>query len=157
MNPLRTTLVGVTAVGLAVDAFVHFRVAGGYDTVGSGITEGALFRLEGVLAIVAALLLIVRPNRITAAIAALVAGGGTFALLLYYFVNVGAIGPLPNMYEHVLYAEKSITLVAQAVATASAIALVVLGGPSREVETLEPAAKAEVPRPSPTATDRSTA
>jgi hypothetical protein len=33
----------------------------------------------------------------TAAFAALVAGGGMFALLLYLVVDVGRIGPLPDM------------------------------------------------------------
>ena len=35
-------------------------------------------------------------------------------------INVGKIGPLPNMYEHLWFTEKVVTLVAQTVATASA-------------------------------------
>ena len=132
MGGLRRTLLIVTVAGLAVDVFVHFRVAGSYDAVGDAITEGLLFRVEAVIAIIAIALLLIRLNRLTAAFAALVAGGGTLALLLYYFVNVGPIGPLPNMYEHVLFAEKGITLVAQAVATGTALALVVLGPHGRE-------------------------
>lgn len=129
MRALRWVLLVVTIVGLAIDAYIHFKLAPDYDGVGDQITEGQLFRFEAVLAIVAAVVLAVRPNRWTAGLAALVLGGGTFALLLYYFVNVGAIGPLPNMYESVLFTDKWITLVAQAVATVSAVALVVLGWP----------------------------
>jgi hypothetical protein len=129
MDVLRRSLVGVTVAGLAIDAVVHLKLAGDYDAVGSTVSEGALFRMEAVMAIVAAILLMVRPGRLTAAFAALVAGGGTALLVLYYFVNIGAFGPLPNMYEHVWFAEKVLTLVAQAVATVSAIALMVLGWP----------------------------
>ena len=50
-------------------------------------------------------------------------------MLVYYFVNIGAIGPLPNMHESVFFAEKAITLVAQAIATVTALALVTLGWP----------------------------
>jgi hypothetical protein len=129
MNLLRKTLVGLTVAGLAVDAYVHLKLAGDYDSVKATVSQGALFRLEAGLAVVAAVLLLVRPGRLTAAIAALVAGGGVVALLLYYFVNVGKIGPLPNMYEPTWYADKVVTLIAQVVATVTALGLVFLGWP----------------------------
>jgi hypothetical protein len=131
MDMLRKTLVGVTVAGLAVDAYVHLKLAGDYDSVKATVSQGALFRLEAGLAIVAAVLLLVRPGRLTAGIAALVAGGGVVALLLYYFVDVGKIGPLPNMYEPTWYADKVVTLIAQVVATVTALALVYLGWPRR--------------------------
>ena len=129
MDLLRKSLVGVTVAGLAVDAYVHLHLAHDYDVVKATVSQGQLFRLEAVLAIVAAVLLLVRPGRLTAAIAAVVAGGGVVALLLYYFVNVGKIGPIPNMYEPTFYGEKVVTLVAQSVATVTALALVYLGWP----------------------------
>ncbi|MGZ6270060.1 MAG: hypothetical protein ACXWMU_05785 [Candidatus Limnocylindrales bacterium] len=132
MDLLRKTLVGLTVAGLAVDAYVHLKVAGDYDSVKATVSQGALFRLEAGLAIVAAILLLVRPGRLTAAIAALVAGGGVVALLLYYFVNVGQIGPLPNMYEPLWFTEKVVTLIAQAVATVTALGLVFLGWPRQK-------------------------
>jgi hypothetical protein len=129
MDLLRKSLVGVTVAGLAVDAYVHLHLASAYDGVKATFSQGQLFRLEAVLAIVAAVLLLVRPSRLTAGIAALVAGGGVVALLLYYFVDVGKIGPFPNMYEPRFYDEKVVTLVAQVVATLTALALVYLGWP----------------------------
>jgi hypothetical protein len=129
MDLVRKSLVGVTVAGLAVDAYVHLKLAHDYDGVKATISQGQLFRVEAVLAIVAAVLLLVRPNRLTAGIAALVAGGGVVALLLYYFVDVGKIGPIPDMYEHLWYTDKVVTLVAQAVATVTALALVWLGWP----------------------------
>jgi hypothetical protein len=124
---LRKSLVGVVVVGLAVDAYVHLKLASSYDGGDWTITEGELFRFEAVLAIVSALLLLFRPNRVTAGIAALVAGGGTAALLFYYFVNLGAVGPFPPMYEPIWHTEKVVTLVAQIAATAAAVILVVIG------------------------------
>jgi hypothetical protein len=148
MDLLRKSLVGVTVAGLAVDAYVHLKLAHFYDPVKATVSQGQLFRLEAVLAIVAAVILLVRPGRLTAAIAAVVAGGGVVALLLYYFVDVGKIGPLPNMYEPHWYADKVVTLVAQVVATVTALALVYLGwpreAPSRSAA--EPAAHGPVTR-----------
>ncbi|MDO8732626.1 MAG: hypothetical protein Q7L55_08665 [Actinomycetota bacterium] len=126
MKVLRKSLTGVAVVGLAVDAYVHLDLAGQYSGVGETVTQGQLFRIEAAMALIAAVLLLVKPGRVTAAFAALVAGGGVLALLLYYFVNVGPIGPLPNMYEPLWYGQKVATLVAQMLATAAALALVVI-------------------------------
>ena len=60
----------VTAALLAIDAYVHLRDAGLYDA-GTGITEGALFRVEAYVAVVVALALLVRPHRVVWVIALL--------------------------------------------------------------------------------------
>jgi hypothetical protein len=88
----------VTAALLAIDAYVHLHDAGLYDG-GTGITEGALFRVEACVAVVVALALLVRPHPIVWVIALLVAAGAAGAIYLYTYVDVGALGPLPNMYE----------------------------------------------------------
>lgn len=134
MDVLRRSLVGITVVGLAIDAYVHIKLAGDYDGGDFTITEGTLFRIEAAMAVIAAILLLVRPNRITAGIAAAVAGGGTFALLFYYFFNPGQIGPLPPMHEPLMFTDKAVTLIAQAIATATALVLVVIGGRQRQDE-----------------------
>lgn len=127
MTTTRRVLVLVTVAGLAVDAYVHLSLAGRYDAVRATVSQGELFRAEGIAAILAALLLLVRPGRVTAAIAALVAGGGLAALLLYRYVDVGQLGPFPNMYEPLWYAKKTWSMVGEAVATVAALMLVVLG------------------------------
>lgn len=59
---LRAGLILVVAAGLAIDAFVHLDLASSYDGVKSSVlTQGDLFRAEAVLAIIAALVLVVRP------------------------------------------------------------------------------------------------
>ena len=96
----RWGLVAVIVVGLAIDAYQHFNVAHNYVyNKTSTVSEATLFRIEAVMAIVAAVLVIVWASRWSAAIALAVAGGGLFLLVLYRYVNVGKIGPIPGMYE----------------------------------------------------------
>jgi hypothetical protein len=65
-----------TAALLGIDSYVHARDTAFYDAVRTlALSQGTLFRLE-------------------AAVAALVA-----VALLYTYVDVGRLGPLPNMYE----------------------------------------------------------
>jgi hypothetical protein len=123
MNTLvRWGLVLLAAVGLGIDAYTHLDLAAVYDpNRTSTISQGTLFRIESVLAIVVGVLLIVRANVLTALLVVAVAGGGLFVLLLYRLVNVGQIGPLPNMYEPVWYAEKSWSAIGEAIALGAAL------------------------------------
>lgn len=89
-----------TATALAIDAAVHLRNAGAYDFVTATFSEGALFRIQAGAAIVAALLVLVWPRRSSWVVAFLVAGSALGAVLLYRYVDVGQLGPLPNMYEN---------------------------------------------------------
>jgi len=127
MNSIRTVLVAVTVAGLAVDAYVHISLASAYDPVRGTVSQGQLFRIEALAAMVCALFLLLRPGRLTAAVAAALAGGGLVALVLLRYVDVGSLGPFPDMYEPLWYTKKSWTAIAQAAATAAAIALAVQG------------------------------
>ena len=103
----------VTAAGLAYDAKVHLHLAGGYDAIGDTITQGALFRVEAVAALLAAVLVLVVDHRLAWATAAMTGLAGVAAVLLYRYVDVGAIGPIPNMYEPAWYPEKLYSLYAE--------------------------------------------
>lgn len=117
-------LIAVVALGLGVDAYVHFDLASVYAfNRSSPISEGTLFRIEAVSAIVAALALVVRANAWTSLLAFAVAGGGAVLLLVYRYVDVGAVGPLPDMYEPLWFPEKSWSAVAEAVSALAATAL----------------------------------
>jgi hypothetical protein len=120
--PLRV----IAAAGLAVDAYVHADLAGQFDGNGTHLTQGTLFRLQAGLAALAALLVLVHGKRLAAAFALLIAGSALGAVLLYRYVDVGAIGPLPNMYEPIWYTEKTVTAIAEAVAAAAGAALLVI-------------------------------
>ena len=127
MKVLRVTLVAVVVAGLAVDAYVHLHLASTFDPIRATISQGLLFRIEGYAAILAAAFLLIRPGRPSAAVAALVAGGGLAAVLLYAVVDVGPIGPLPNMYDPSWSTLKSWSAIAQAAATLAAVILLVIG------------------------------
>jgi hypothetical protein len=122
----RTVLAVVVVAGLAIDAYVHFDLASTYQGVKSDVvSQGDLFRAEGAVAVLAAAALLARPRRYTAAIAFLVAAGGAAAVLLYRYVDVGAFGPLPNMYEPVWYPKKTLSAWAEGVAALAALALLI--------------------------------
>ena len=121
---IRTVLVLVTVSGLAVDAWVHLDLASNYDVVKTGtLSQGDLFRVEAVAATVAGLALLLRPRRWSAGLAFLVAAGGTFAVVLYRYVDVGKIGPLPDMYEPGWYTEKTVSAIAEGIAAVTALVL----------------------------------
>ena len=122
----RTALTVIVVAGLAVDAFVHFDLASGYQGVKSStLSQADLFRAEGTVALLAAVALVARPRRYTAAFAFLVSAGGTAAVLLYEYVDVGAFGPFPNMYEPIWYPEKTRSAWAEGIAALAALVLLV--------------------------------
>jgi hypothetical protein len=125
LSPTQWLLVIIVVVGLAVDAFVHLDLASVFDGIKtSTLSQGDLFRVEAAAAVLAAVALLVRPGRNTAAFAFLVAAGGVAAVVLYRYVDVGAFGPVPDMYDPYWGpAEKTLSVVAEAVATLAALSL----------------------------------
>jgi hypothetical protein len=118
MNPLRRrpftlALALLAAAGLGYDAYVHLHLASSYDAVGDQITQGALFRLEAVVAILAAVGVLVSDSRLAWLVAGGVGLAGVVAVVLLRYVDVPAIGPIPSMYEPVWYAEKTRSAVAE--------------------------------------------
>ena len=110
---LALALALVAVVGLAYDAKVHLQLAEGYDAVGDTITQGALFRIEAVMAVAVAVALLLSDRRLVWAAAGMTGLGGVVAVLLYRYVDVGALGPIPNMYEPVWYADKTLSALAE--------------------------------------------
>lgn len=126
-SALRLGLALVAAAGLAIDAYVHFNLASDYAVVKSSVlSEADLFRIEGAVAAVAAGAVMLRPRRYTAAFAFLVAAAGTAAVLVYTYIDVGAFGPFPNMYENVWYPKKTLSAWAEGIAALAALALLVV-------------------------------
>ena len=90
----------LAAVAFVLDAVVHAANASSYDPASGGlITEGNLFRAEAAVAALVALLLVARPSRSVWMLAFATAVTALGAVVLYRYVNVGAIGPIPNLYE----------------------------------------------------------
>ena len=91
----------ITAALLGVDAYVHLRYAHSYDQFKSStMSEGTLFRIQAIVAIVVGVLLLIWPGVLTWLLSLLVAGSAVVAVTLYTYVDVGALGPLPNLYEN---------------------------------------------------------
>lgn len=131
--PRRLVVLGlslIVAAGLAVDAYVHLHLASGYALVRTSVvSQATLFRIEGIAAIVAAVAVIIRPNRWTALLTFVVAIGGVAAVLIYTNVDPGRIGPLPDMYEPVWYSDKTNSLMGEAVAAGAAMLLFLFSKP----------------------------
>jgi hypothetical protein len=112
----------VAAAGLVADAVVHLQLAPDYQLAApAGIGQGNLFRVEAVVAVLVALWVLVRPSRLSFAAAFLVAASALAAVLLYRYVDVPAFGPIPSMYEPLWFPEKTLSAVAEAVATLAAL------------------------------------
>lgn len=131
----RAVEVGVRVLALAalvVAAVIHLRLAPQYQIAApDGIGGGNLFRLQAVAALLVGVWLAWRGSRLAYAVAALVLFSALAALLLYTYVDVPPIGPIPSMYEPVWFTEKIVTAVAEGVGTL--LALVGVGVARRRV------------------------
>ncbi|SEK45312.1 hypothetical protein [Streptacidiphilus jiangxiensis] len=128
MNALRMALRVAAAAGLAVDAYVHLKLAHQYSAVASTtISEGTLFRIEGAAAIVAALLVLVWRHRLGDGFAWLTAAAGLAAIVFYRYIDPGALGPVPDMYEPIWFNDKVLALAGQALALAALTPLIIGG------------------------------
>jgi hypothetical protein len=101
----------VAAAGLLVSAYVHLHLAPGYSLVGRQVTQGALFRAQAVVAVLAAMALLARGHRLAWLPAVLVAAGSLLALVGTVYVAVPAVGPFPRVYEPVWFGEKMVAAV----------------------------------------------
>jgi len=126
-GPVNLVLRVLAAAGLAVDAYVHFDLAAGFDALGSTtITLGALFRVQAVIAMLAALLILLIGRPWVYLAAFLVAASALGAVLQSTYVDIGALGPLPSIYEPVWYWDKTFSAIGEAVAALAAAGLLAL-------------------------------
>ena len=129
----------LVAAGLAVDAIVHWKIAPDLPGAeGGGIGANALFYAQAVVAAVVGVLVLAWPRRWSYAVGFLVAASALGAVLLYYFVDVGKIGPLPAMYEPVWYADKTFSAVGEGLAALAALVGIVLGRRARPLAPVQP-------------------
>lgn len=106
----------LVVAGLAVDAYVHFDLAESQQLAApGGIGGGTLFRLQAGLAAVVAVLLVFTGRRWAYALAFLAGLSALVPVLLYTYVEVPAIGPIPSMYDPIWYPEKVLSALAEAV------------------------------------------
>lgn len=115
--PLLVALRILVALGLAVDAYVHFVLAPNYQfAYPDGIGGGNLFRIQAALAVVVAIYVLVRGSKLSFALAALVALSAFASVVLSTFIQLPQVGPIPAMYEPIWFFEKSVSAVAEGIA-----------------------------------------
>jgi glucan phosphoethanolaminetransferase (alkaline phosphatase superfamily) len=113
----------LVAAGLGVDAAIHLVLAPAQPPASPGVlSQVTLFYAESAAAIIAALLVLIIPRRWTYLLAFLVAASALGAVLLYRYVNIGPLGPIPNMYEPDWDDGKLAVTIAEAIATLAAAA-----------------------------------
>jgi hypothetical protein len=138
---MRLLLRLLVAAGLAVDAYVHWIFAPDMAGVQGGSIGGdTLFYAQAVIAGVVGLLVLAWPRRWTFVVGFLVAATALGAVILYYYADIGSLGPLPDLHEPVWYSEKTISAVGEGVATLAAAIGILVGGPRK-------AAHRETPQP----------
>lgn len=97
LSDLALRLLGAAA--LAISSYVHLHGAHFYKTLGDSITQADLFYAQGIVAALVALWVLVTGHRWAWVAVALVGAASFAAVMTYRYVNVGSIGPIPNMYE----------------------------------------------------------
>lgn len=140
-GPFAWVLRVVIAAALVVDAVVHLRLAAGYQqSAPGGIGAGTIFRIEAAAAVAVAAWLLWRGSRAAFLAAFFVGLSAVVAVVLYRYVDVPALGPLPAMYEPVWFFEKSLSAGAEAFAAVAALVALVrrAGGPGQQVGRARP-------------------
>ncbi len=120
-GPLALVLRLVAVAGLAVDVWVHATLESQYAGLGGTLTQGRLFGAEAVVAGVVGVWLLLTGSRLAWAAAFLVAASALGAVLFYRYVDVGTLGPLPNMYEPAWYFRKTLSAYAEAAVVVAAL------------------------------------
>lgn len=121
----------LAVAGLTVDAYMHIWLAPQLAS-DSTLDGELLFQIQGGVAAVVALLLLVHARRWTYALSFLVLAGALGALLVYRYVDVGVLGPLPNLYDPLWYRDKAVTAAGEAVGTVAALIGVFVGARRRD-------------------------
>ncbi|WP_238146590.1 hypothetical protein [Ornithinimicrobium murale] len=105
---------GLVVLALVLDAVVHLSLASQMQLAApGGIGGGWLFRIQAVAALAAAAYLLLRSSRTAYLVAGAVALSAFVPVLLYTYVNVPALGPIPSMYDPFWTTPKAISAVAE--------------------------------------------
>ncbi|MDX6325977.1 MAG: hypothetical protein QOK15_2331 [Nocardioidaceae bacterium] len=123
----------LVAAALAVDAVVHLRLAADYQLAApGGIGQGNLFRIEAAVAVAVGLYVLLTGSRTAYTAAFLVTASALTAVLVYRYIDVPSIGPIPSMYEPLWFFQKSLSAVAEgagALLAAGGVALTTFAAP----------------------------
>jgi len=114
---------GLVVLALVVDAVIHLRLAPQMQLAApGGIGGGWLFRIQAVVALLAAVFLLWKGSRLAYLVAAVVLVSVFGAVMTYAFVDLPAIGPIPPMYDPQWYPEKTLSAVVEGLGAVLALA-----------------------------------
>lgn len=139
MTKLVLRVLAVAALGIS--AYVHIHLAPRYAYPGT-INGDQLFYLQGSVAALVGLVLLVTGHRWAWAAAAALGLASFAAVMLYRYVDIGAIGPLPNMNDPTWQPspDKLLSAIAEAfVPLAWLVQLTLAGRPRLSARALQPA------------------
>jgi hypothetical protein len=118
----------ITVVGLGIDAYVHLDLASTYSEAAAPISEGVLFRTEAVLALLTALALILSARRLSFLAGLAVSASALTLMLVSRYADLGSLGPFPDLYDPVWFAEKLWAACGEAAASVASLAGILLLG-----------------------------
>lgn len=117
----------LTAVaGLSIDACVHLDLASTYAEARAPVSEGTLFRAEAVLALLTGLALITSARRLPFVLGLAVSASALTVMLISRYVDLGPLGPFPDLYDPVWYPEKLWAAGGEAAAVIASVAGILL-------------------------------
>ncbi|HEY2075212.1 MAG TPA: hypothetical protein VGH53_02645 [Streptosporangiaceae bacterium] len=96
----------IAVAGLSIDAYVHLDLASTYSEAQAPVNEGILFRAAAVLALFTALALIKSARRLPLMLGFAVSASALALMLLSRYVDLGPLGPFPDLYDPVWFPEK---------------------------------------------------
>ncbi|HET6815886.1 MAG TPA: hypothetical protein VFH66_01475 [Mycobacteriales bacterium] len=124
VSPVEVVLRVLAVAGLSYSAYVHLHLAHYYAGNGSPISEGDLFRAQGIVALVVAAALLVTGWKWAWLAAGAVGLASLAAVLTSRYTSLGAVGPFPNMHEATW--QPSPDKLASAIAEAAVVTVVAL-------------------------------
>jgi hypothetical protein len=116
----------ITVAGLGIDAYVHLDLAPTYSEAAAPISEGVLFRAEAALALLAALALILSASRRSLMASFAVSASALTLMLVSRYADLGPLGPFPDLYDPVWFAEKLWAAFGEAAAGVASLAGILL-------------------------------
>jgi hypothetical protein len=129
----------ITVAGLGIDAWVHLDLASTYSEAQAPVSEGVLFRAEAVLALLAALAVIVSARRLSFLAGLAVSASALTLMLVSRYADLGSLGPFPDLYDPVWFAEKLWAACGEAVASMACLAGILLLGYRARLSSAGPA------------------
>jgi len=116
----------IAVAGLSIDAYVHLDLASTYAEAQAPVNEGILFRAEAVLALLTGLALITSARRLPFVLGFAVSASALTLMLVSRYVDLGPIGPFPDLYDPVWFPEKLWAAGGEAAAVIASVAGILL-------------------------------